>query len=160
MDQDQDVVEVFVHKPNRKLVVASTSARGFIVPEKSVAATTRKGKQILNMSSGEKLLICTPVIGNTVAAIGENRKMLVFPLEQVPTMSRGRGVRIQKYKNGNISDMITFNSELGLEWQDSSGRKYNREMGELEDWKGNRAGAGRMAPQGFPKNNKFGVRNL
>ena len=160
MDQDQEVVEVFVHKPNRKLIVASTSARGFVVSEKRVVATTRKGKQIVNMDANEKLLICTAAEGDSVASIGQNRKMLVFPLEQIPTMSRGRGVRIQKYKNDSISDLITFDSEVGLEWQDSSGRKYNRPVEELEDWKGNRAGAGRMAPQGFPKNNKFGVRNL
>ena len=160
MDQNQDVVEVFVHKPDRKLLVASNSARGFIVNEKSVVANTRKGKQILNMSSNERLLICTPAEGDSVSAIGENRKMLVFPLEQIPTMNRGRGVRLQKYKNGMISDVITFDSALGLEWQDSSGRTYNRAGEELTDWKGNRATAGRMAPHGFPKNNKFGVKKL
>jgi topoisomerase-4 subunit A len=91
-----------------------------------------------------------------VAAIGENRKMLVFPIDQVPEMTRGRGVRLQRHKDGGLSDIKTFEAEKGLTWTDSAGRVYTLSLKELADWRGNRADAGRLAPKGFPKNNKFG----
>ena len=90
-----------------------------------------------------------------VAAIGENRKMLVFPLEQVPEMPRGRGVRLQRYKDGGLSDLKTFKAADGLAWTDSAGRQFAPSLGELADWRGNRADAGRIAPKGFPRSNKF-----
>ena len=96
------------------------------------------------------------VEGDLVAAIGENRKMVVFPLEQVPEMARGRGVRLQRHKDGGLSDIKTFEVEKGLTWTDSAGRVFTLSLKELSDWRGNRADAGRLAPKGFPKNNKFG----
>jgi topoisomerase-4 subunit A len=96
------------------------------------------------------------VNGDTVAVIGENRKMLVFPLDQVPEMARGRGVRLQKYKDGGLSDVVTFAAKTGLTWRDSAGREFSATMKELADWRGNRADAGRLPPKGFPKSNRFG----
>jgi topoisomerase IV subunit A len=93
--------------------------------------------------------------GELVAAIGENRKMLVFPLEQVPEMARGRGVRLQRYKEGGLSDIKVFKAEVGLTWTDSAGRLFKLSLKELADWRGNRADAGRLPPKGFPRSNKF-----
>ena len=160
MDQDQDIVAVFVHKPGRKLLVASTDARGFIVPESDVVANTRKGKQILNVGAPEEAVLCVPADGDQIAVIGANRKLLVFPLEQVAEMTRGRGVRLQRYKDGGISDAVVFTAEDGLSWEDSSGRSFTRTMDELADWRGDRAQAGRLPPQGFPRSNKFGTNKL
>jgi len=91
-----------------------------------------------------------------VASIGENRKMVIFALAQLPQMARGRGVRIQRYREGGLSDLKTFKAEEGLSWYDSAGRVFTHSLEELADWRGNRADAGRLAPKGFPKNNKFG----
>jgi topoisomerase-4 subunit A len=90
-----------------------------------------------------------------VAVIGENRKLLIFPLQQLPAMTRGKGVRLQRYKDGGISDLKTFSSGEGLTWVDSSGRTYSKPMAELRDWIGDRAQAGRQPPNGFPRNNRF-----
>ena len=96
-----------------------------------------------------------PVEGELVAAIGDNRKMVMFPIDQVPEMTRGRGVRLQRYKDGGLSDIKTFEVEEGLTWTDSAGRVFKLSLKELADWRGNRADAGRLAPKGFPKTNKF-----
>src|SRR5690606_727563 len=96
-----------------------------------------------------------PVSGDTVAVIGENRKLLVFPLAQLPEMSRGKGVRLQKYKDGGIADLKTFEAASGLTWTDSSGRTFTKSMGELAEWVGERAQAGRQPPNGFPRSNRF-----
>ncbi len=95
-----------------------------------------------------------------MAVIGENRKLLVFPLEQIPQMGRGRGVRLQRYRDGHISDIRVFKAEEGLTWTDSSGRSYTRSLEELMDWRGERGQAGRLPPSGFPRSNKFGPREL
>ncbi|MEP3279726.1 MAG: DNA topoisomerase IV subunit A [Stappiaceae bacterium] len=160
MDQDQDVLEVFVHKPGRKLLVAADDARGFIVPENDILANTRKGKQVLNVSAGHEMAVCVPAEGDTVAVIGLNRKLLIFPIEQIAEMSRGRGVRLQRYRDGGISDVSIFSADVGLTWLDTSGRSYTRSLEELQEWRGDRAQAGRLPPQGFPRNNKFGKRTL
>jgi len=160
MDQDQDVVVVFVHDPARKLVVASTDGRGFVVPEKDVIASTRKGRQVLTVSGPEEAKLCRPVAGDQVAVIGENRKLLIFKLDQVPEMGKGRGVRLQRYRDGGIADLRVFKAEDGLSWTDSAGRTHTRDLGELAEWVGERAQAGRMAPAGFPRSNKFGESSL
>jgi len=95
------------------------------------------------------------VTGELVASIGENRKMLIFPLDQVPEMARGRGVRLQRYKDGGLSDVKTFKAEEGLSWTDTAGRAFSLTLEELADWRGNRADAGRLAPKGFPRTNTF-----
>jgi topoisomerase-4 subunit A len=118
-------------------------------------ANTRKGKQILNVTLPEEARLLVPVAGDRVAVIGQNRKMLVFPLAQLATMSRGKGVRLQRYKDGGISDLKTFYAADGLTWMDSSGRTYTKPMEDLTDWVGDRAAAGRQPPTGFPRNNRF-----
>src|SRR5690606_7762819 len=129
---------------------------GFVVSEDDLVANTRKGKQVLNLAGTDEAALIVPAGGDTVAAIGQNRKMIIFPLAELPEMARGKGVRIQKYKDGGISDLKTFTRTEGLNWVDSSGRTFLKSVAELADWLGDRAQAGRQAPQGFPRNNKFG----
>ena len=156
LEQNDDVVSVFPFHSGRKFIVASTTGRGFIVPEADCLANTRKGKQVLNLKEGEKAVAINTVEGELVASIGENRKMVIFPIEQVPEMSRGAGVRLQRYKDGSLSDVTTFKSADGLTWIDSAGRTFTMPTKELADWRGNRSDAGRLAPKGFPKSNHFG----
>jgi topoisomerase-4 subunit A len=110
---------------------------------------------VLNVKAPDAACAVAPVEGEFVAAIGENRKMVVFSVDQVPEMTRGRGVRLQRHKDGGLSDIKTFEVEKGLSWTDSAGRVFNLTLKELSDWRGNRADAGRLAPKGFPKTNMF-----
>jgi topoisomerase IV subunit A len=158
LEQQDDIVGVFRYQGGRKLLVASKQGRGFVVAEDECLANTRKGKQILNVKPPDAARATAPVEGELVAAIGENRKMVVFPIEQVPEMTRGRGVRLQRHKDGGLSDIKTFEVEKGLSWTDSAGRVFTLSLRELADWRGNRADAGRLAPKGFPKTNKFAAR--
>jgi len=155
LEQEADVVAVFRYQGNRKLIVASKEGRGFVVPEDECLGNTRKGKQVLNVKLPDAGRAIVPVEGDLVAAIGENRKMVVFPLDQVPDMTRGRGVRLQRHKDGGLSDIKTFKAQEGLTWIDSAHRVFTLSLKELADWRGNRSDAGRLAPKGFPKNNKF-----
>ncbi len=143
------------YEGGRKLIVASKQGRGFIVAEDECLANTRKGKQVLNVAPPDAACALAPVGGELVAAIGENRKMVVFPIEQVPEMTRGRGVRLQRHRDGGLSDLKTVEVEKGLTWNDSAGRVFTLSLKELADWRGNRGDAGRLAPKGFPKSNKF-----
>jgi topoisomerase-4 subunit A len=156
LEQEADIVSVFRYQGGRKLIVASRQGRGFIAPEDECVANTRKGKQVLNVKPPDQARAVAPVEGDLVAAIGENRKMLIFPIAQVPEMTRGRGVRLQRYKDGGLSDIKTFEVEKGLSWVDSADRVFTQSLKELADWRGNRADAGRLAPKGFPKSNTFG----
>lgn len=156
MDNDQDIVTAFVHDPKRKLLLASFDANGFIVPEEEVVANTRKGKQVMNVKAPDEAKRCVPVTGNHLAIVGENRKMLVFALSEIPEMGRGKGVRLQKYKDGGLLDLKPFTLETGLSWQDSADRTFTRSREELAEWIGARASAGRMVPKGFPRTGKFG----
>ncbi|MEJ8474170.1 DNA topoisomerase IV subunit A [Roseibium algae] len=160
LDESQDIVSAFVHKPGRELLVASNEARGFIVSENDVIANTRKGKQVLNLSAPAEATLCVEASGNQVAVIGQNRKLLVFPRAQITKMTRGTGVRLQRYKDGDLSDISIFNGEEGLTWTDSSGRTFNRSMADLAEWCGERGQAGRLPPTGFPRTNKFGKKAL
>lgn len=155
IEEGQDLVDLFVYRPGRKRVIASRKGDGFVVAEDELIANTRKGKQVLNVGDTEEARLIAPVEGDMLAVIGENRKMVVFPLDQLPEMGRGKGVRLQKYKDGGLSDLKTFPSATGLTWTDSSGRTYTKTMGELTEWLGERASAGRQPPTGFPRNNKF-----
>ncbi len=155
MENDQDILTAFVHDPSRKLILASTAGNGFVVAESEMVANTRKGKQIMNVGMPDEAKLVVPVSGDHVAVVGENRKMLVFPLLQLPEMTRGKGVRLQRYKDGGISDLKTFNTNDGLTWTDSSGRTYTKPTTELTEWLGDRAAAGRQPPTGFPRNNRF-----
>jgi topoisomerase-4 subunit A len=154
LGNDQDIVALFVHQPKRKLLVASTDGRGFVVEESQVVAQTRSGKQALNVSGDVEARICTPVAGDSVAVIGDNRKLLIFPLDEVPEMTRGRGVMLQKYRDGGLSDITVFNLADGLSWRMGSSDRVRTET-DLLPWQGKRAQAGRLPPKGFPKSNRF-----
>ena len=153
LPNEAEIVDLLIHVPGRKLLVASSAGDGFVVPEDDVLAQTRTGKQVLNVKGDARAAVCQAVQGDTVACVGENRKVLLFPLDELPEMGRGKGVRLQKYKDGGLSDATTFTLAEGLSWLDPAGR--TRTETELAEWQGKRASAGRMAPRGFPRDNKF-----
>jgi len=155
MEQDAAIVALFVNTGERKFLIASSEGQGFIVKEEDCVGTTRKGKQVLNVEMPNEARAIATVTGDTVAVIGSNHKMVIFPLDQVPEMARGRGVRLQKYTSATLSDVTTFDAKTGLTWKDSAGREQSLSMKELADWRGNRADAGRLA-HGLPKSNRFG----
>lgn len=155
MENDQDVLTAFVHDAARKMLIVSTVGNGFVVPEAEMVANTRKGKQIMNVSMPDETKLLVPVTGDHIAVVGENRKMLVFPLSQVPEMTRGKGVRLQRYKDGGISDVRCFAITDGLSWEDSAGRTFTKNKDELAEWLADRATAGRTVPKGFPRSGKF-----
>jgi topoisomerase-4 subunit A len=126
------------------------------VTAEDVVANTRKGRNVLTLDPPHRALPMVPVEGDHVAIVGENRKLLVFPLSQVPEMGRGKGVRLQRYKDGGVSDLKVFTLAEGLTWRDTSGRTWTVSATDLKDWMGNRAEAGRLPPKGFPKSNRFG----
>ena len=154
LPNDQDVVTLMVHQPGRKLLVASADGRGFVVPEDEIIAQTKNGRQVMNLGSGVEAAVCVPVEGDSVAVVGENRKLLLFALDEVPEMTRGRGVILQKYKDGGLSDAKTFSRKEGLTWAAGAGR--TRTETKLADWFGKRAQAGRLPPTGFSRSNRFG----
>jgi topoisomerase-4 subunit A len=147
------IVTMFTYEAGTKLLVASSAGDGFIVPQDDVIAQTRSGKQVLNVKGDNVASVCHVVKGDHIAVVGENRKVLIFSIEELPEMGRGKGVRLQKYKDGGLSDATTFNLEEGLSWLDPAGR--TRTENDLAEWIAKRASAGRMAPRGFPRNNKF-----
>ena len=153
LPNEAQIQTILTHQPGRKLLVASTAGDGFIVPETEVIAQTRTGKQVLNVRGDVRLRVCKPVAGDTVAVVGENRKVLVFAIDELPEMVRGKGVRLQKYRDGGLSDASSFILADGLSWRDPAGR--TRTETELVEWMGKRAGTGRMAPRGFPRDNRF-----
>jgi topoisomerase-4 subunit A len=155
LPNEAEIVSLFIHQPGRKLLVASTAGDGFIVSEDEIVAQTRAGKQVLNVKGAVRALVCKPVDGDHVSAVGENRKMLVFPVADLPEMGRGKGVRLQKYKDGGLKDARTFTLSDGLSWLDPAGRTRMVPAEDLAEWIGVRAGAGRMAPRGFPQDNRF-----
>ncbi|MGC4023945.1 MAG: DNA topoisomerase IV subunit A [Mesorhizobium sp.] len=155
MENDQDIVTAFVHDPKRKLLLASHEGYGFVVPESEVVANTRKGKQVMNVKSPDEAVRCVTVEGDYVAIVGENRKLLVFALTEIPEMVRGKGVRLQRYKDGGTLDIKVFTMASGLSWQDSAERNFVKTREELGEWLGNRAAAGRLVPKGFPRSGKF-----
>jgi topoisomerase-4 subunit A len=152
---EHDIVTMMIFKPGQKLLVASHDGRGFVVPSDEVVAQTKNGKQVLSLPEGVEAVVATalPEGGDMVAVIGENRKLLLFKLDEVPEMNRGRGVTLQKYKDGGLSDARVYVRKEGLTWK--LGEKTRTETA-LGDWVGQRAQAGRLPPNGFPKNNKFG----
>jgi topoisomerase-4 subunit A len=156
MEQEADIITVFPLRGGRKFLVASRAGRGFVVAEDECVANTRKGKQVLNVKMPDEACALTTVDGEQVAVIGDNRKLVIFPLEQVPEMTRGSGVRLQRYKDGGLSDAKTFKGVEGMTWIDSAERTHMMTLKELAPWRGNRADAGRVKPDRFPRNNKFG----
>jgi len=155
LPQEHDIVSMVVHKEGRNLLVASSGGRGFLVAEKEVVAQTKNGKQVLNLGTGEVAKIFLPVEQDHVAVLGDNRKLLIYPVSEIPEMTRGRGVILQKYRQGGLSDLILFNLEEGLSWTMGGSEGRTRTVTELAEWIGKRAGAGRLPPNGFPRSNKF-----
>jgi topoisomerase-4 subunit A len=153
LPNEAGMVALFVHRPGGRLLVASSAGDGFVVPEDEALAQTRAGRQVMNVRDGVRAMVCRPVAGDHVAVAGENRKLLVFPLAELPELGRGKGVRLQRYKDGGLADATTFALADGLVWRDPAGR--TRTETALDDWLGPRAGAGRMAPRGFPRDNRF-----
>ncbi len=151
---DANVTSMRIHNPGTKMLVASTDGRGFIVKSDDVLAQTKSGKQVLNVSGKVEAALCRYVNDGDdhVATIGKNRKMLVFPISELPEMSKGKGVILQKFKEGGLSDAKTFNMETGLEYKYGSGTTI---VEDIEPWIGKRASAGRLPPNGFPKSNRF-----
>ena len=159
-----EIVDIFVHRPGEKLVVASNAGNGFIVPENDVLAQTRTGRQVLNVRDVERALICKPLRGDHVAVVSQNGKFLVFATSELPEMGRGKGVRLQKYSlargrqgmlelDGGLSDLTTFDWADGLSWEMGGGK--TRHEADLSEWLGKRAGVGKKPPYGFPKSNRF-----
>lgn len=156
LEEKHDFVEAFVYQAGRKLLVASSAGYGFVVPEDEVVASTRKGKQVLNVGDDETAKVVVPASGDQVAVVGENRKLLVFPLSDVNEMVRGKGVILQRFKEGALSDARVFDAASGLTWLDSAGRTFTLQGADLTEWVGERAQAGKVVPRGFPKSNTFG----
>ncbi|MBO6719378.1 MAG: DNA topoisomerase IV subunit A [Rhizobiaceae bacterium] len=158
MENDQAIVTAFAHDPARKLLLVSHAGNGFVAPEAEMVANTRKGRQVMNVKSPDEAAICVRVEADAdqVAIVGDNRKLLVFPLADIPEMTRGKGVRLQKYKDGGVKDAKTFTLAQGLSWVDSAERTFVKPAEELAEWQGARASAGRMVPKGFPRTGKFG----
>ncbi|MEM9971139.1 MAG: DNA topoisomerase IV subunit A [Pseudomonadota bacterium] len=155
LPNEAEIVALFIHCPGQKLLVASSAGDGFVVAEDEVLAQTRSGKQVLNVRGETRAKVCKPIDGDHVAAVGENRKVLIFPLADLPEMARGKGVRLQKYKDGGLNDARTFTLSEGLSWLDPAGRTRTVSGDDLAEWVGARASAGRMAPRGFPQDNTF-----
>ena len=146
------VSSMFVFEPGASYVIASDTGRGFVVDENHILAQTRNGRKIMNLADDEHSVFCRKIIGNMIAIIGENRKLLIFKIEEIPSMARGRGVTLQKYKDGKLSDIQIFNEEEGFCYTRAGGTKTETN---LLAWLGHRAQVGKLAPFGFPKNNKF-----
>ncbi|WP_126979657.1 DNA topoisomerase IV subunit A [Frigidibacter oleivorans] len=153
LPNEAEIVEMLLHRPGERHLIASSEGDGFVVAADELLAQTKAGKQVLNLGPGVKARLLRRVAGDHVAVVGENRKMLVFALDELPDMARGKGVRLQKYKDGGLSDATTFVLAQGLSWKDPAGR--TRTETDLGEWLAKRATAGRMAPRGFPRDNRF-----
>jgi topoisomerase IV subunit A len=163
LPNEAGIVDMLVHKPGEKFIVASAEGNGFVVASDDVVAQTKAGKQVLNV--GDSIAkVCKPVAGDHVAVVSENRKLLVFPLSDLPEMGRGKGVRLQKYNSargkqgvleldGGLSDLTTFDLDKGLSWA-ASGDRTRTEV-DMSPWIGKRAGVGKLPPHGFPRDNRF-----
>ena len=151
LSSEADIVDMFVHKPGRKLLLAATTGHGFVTSEDDAVAMTKAGKKVMNVKTGAEAVACAFADGDSVAAIGDNRKLLVFPLAEAPELARGKGVYLQRYKDGGLLDATVFTWKDGL--KDENNRAFD--SGELKDWRGTRAQAGRMVPRGWAKSGKF-----
>jgi topoisomerase-4 subunit A len=155
IDENAAIVAVWSYAGGEKMLLAASDGRGFVVAQDEMISSTRKGRSVLNVDAPAIACVVTPVAGDHVATIGENRKLLVFPLAQVPVMARGKGVRLQRFKDGGLSDARVFAIAEGLTWRDSAGRTFTVGKADLKEWIGNRAEAGHLPPKGFPRNNRF-----
>jgi topoisomerase IV subunit A len=151
---EHDVVTLFPYRAEHRLLVVASDGRGFVTGAEETLAQTRSGKQVLVPGAGAQASICLSVTGDTVALVGDNRKLLIYPVKEIPEMTRGRGVMLQKFKDGGLADAKVFNLADGLSWR--QGETRTRTETDLTPWQGARASSGRIVPPGFPKNNRFG----
>ena len=152
LTNEDAVVTMFVHRDGLRYLVAASDGKGFLVKAEDLLAEKRTGKQVLNVDAPVEAAVCAPAEGDCVAVIGENRKLLIFPIDQVPEMTRGRGVQLQSYRDGGLADAKVFTRKEGLSWV--LGERTRTET-DLRAWVGNRAGAGKAPPNGFPRSNRF-----
>jgi len=152
LTNEDAVVALFVHRDGLRYLVAASDGKGFLVKAEDLLAEKRTGKQVLNVDPPVEAAVCAPAEGDCVAVIGENRKLLIFPIDQVPEMTRGRGVQLQSYRDGGLADAKVFTRKEGLSWV--LGERTRTET-DLRAWVGNRAGAGKAPPNGFPRSNRF-----
>jgi topoisomerase-4 subunit A len=152
LPNDADIVGMAKYEAETRFIIASDDGRGFIVKAQEVLAQTRNGKQALHVSGKSRAAALSLAGGDSIAVVGTNRKLLIFPSEQLPEMVRGRGVIMQKYKDGKLADIKSFNLKEGLTWR--SGERERNET-DLRTWRGDRAQTGKLPPNGFPKSNKF-----
>ena len=155
IDESASIVAVWPHAPGGRRLIVASDGNGFLAGEDDLLSSTRKGRAVLNLTGSAKAALIVPAFGDHVAVIGENRKLLVFPISQLNAMARGKGTRLQRYKDGGVSDARVFSIADGLTWRDSAGRTFTVAKPELNEWIGNRAEAGRLPPKGFPRNNRF-----
>jgi topoisomerase IV subunit A len=152
LTNEDAVVAMFVHREGLRYLVAASDGKGFLVKGEELLAEKRTGKQVLNVDPPAEAAVCAPAEGDSIAVIGENRKLLIFPIDQVPEMTRGRGVQLQSYRDGGLADVKVFTRKEGLSW--ALGERTRVET-DLRAWVGNRAGAGKAPPNGFPRSNRF-----
>jgi len=157
LEAEVEIVQLLIARPDMKLLIASSDGRGFVTSGDSTLAETRKGKQLVNLRSGATVAIVRPIPedADAVAVVGENRKMVVFPLSELPELARGQGVMLQRYRDGGLSDAIAFRLEDGLSWALGGETGRTRTEADLSPWRAARGAAGRMPPIGFPRTNKF-----
>jgi topoisomerase-4 subunit A len=157
LEPEVEIVNLLTATPGMKLLVASSDGRGFIASGEATLAETRKGKQLVNLRAGAKLAVVRPIPegADAVAVVGENRKLLVFPLADLPELARGQGVMLQRYRDGSLSDALAFALSDGLSWSLGGESGRTRTETDLAPWRAARGAAGRMPPLGFPRNNRF-----
>jgi topoisomerase-4 subunit A len=157
LDAEVDIVQLVVVRPEMKLLVASSDGKGFVTGGEATLAETRKGKQLVNVRPGARVAVVrvVPDAANAVAVVGENRKMVVFPLAELPELARGQGVTLQRYRDGGLSDATAFRLEEGLSWTLGGESGRIRTETDLTSWRAARGAAGRMPPIGFPRSNRF-----
>ncbi len=157
IEENAEIMSIWPYESGIKHLMVGADGRGFVVKSDDLIANTKKGKQVLNVDMSIKALLAAPILSHsdTVVILGENRKLLVFALSEIPEMTRGKGVRLQKYKDGGVADVKTFVKEQGLTWTDAGGRAFCLKPPELNEWIGSRADSGRLPPKGFPKKNTF-----
>jgi topoisomerase-4 subunit A len=158
LDAEVEIVQLLIVRPETKLLVASSDGRGFVTSGEATLAETRKGKHLVNLRPGAKAAVvrAIPEAADAVAVIGENRKLLVFPLTELPELARGQGVTLQRYRDGGLSDAIAFRLTEGLSWALGGESGRIRTEADLTPWRAARGAAGRMPPIGFPRSNRFG----
>ncbi|MBB6123216.1 DNA topoisomerase IV subunit A [Sphingobium subterraneum] len=158
LDNETEIIALLPARSEGKMLLAASDGRGFVAAMADVVAETRKGKQVVNVRPGARLVAVRPIAAGTdsVAVIGENRKLLVFPLAELPEMARGQGVQLQRYRDGGLSDITAFALADGLSWTMGGESGRTRTEADLSPWRAARGAAGRMPPTGFPRNNRFG----